>query len=97
MKIMERSKTNPVFFVEKIIGDKLWKKQRQIINAIQHSNVSVASCHGAGKSFTASRVVLHAMAMFPGTQVITTAPTNRQVKKFYGKKLEQAMIIAICH
>jgi len=87
MKIMKTSKEHPTFFAEKVLGDKLWKKQNQIINAIQHSNVSVASCHGAGKSFIASRIVLHAMSVHPGTQVITTAPTNRQVKKVLWKEI----------
>ena len=87
LKIVRASKKHPVFFVENVLGDKLWKKQKQILNEVQHNNVSVASCHGAGKSFTASRVVLHAMAVHPGTQVITTAPTNRQVKKVLWKEI----------
>jgi len=86
-KIMKKSKTNPVFFVENILGDGLWQKQKDIINAIQDGNVSVASCHGAGKSFIASRIVLHVMSVQPGTQVITTAPTNRQVKKVLWKEI----------
>lgn len=87
MKIIKKSKEAPVFFVENVIGDKLWEKQKQILRAVQHHDVSVASCHGAGKSYTASRVVLHAMSVMPGTQVITTAPTNRQVKKVLWKEI----------
>ena len=87
MKIIKTSKKHPTFFAEKVLGDKLWEKQKRILNAIQHSDVSVASCHGAGKSFIASRIVLHAMSVLPGTQVITTAPTNRQVKKVLWKEI----------
>ncbi|MFP4457565.1 MAG: hypothetical protein ACLFPS_07890 [Clostridia bacterium] len=87
LKIVKTSKKHPVFFVENVLGDKLWKKQKQILNTVQNHNVSVASCHGAGKSFTASRVVIHAMSVMPGTQIITTAPTNRQVKKVLWKEI----------
>jgi len=86
-KIIKTSRKHPVFFTNKILGDELWEMQRKVLKAAQNYDVSVASCHGAGKSYLASRIVLHAMAVLPGTQVITTAPTNRQVKKVLWKEI----------
>lgn len=87
IKIIKACRKDPVFFPEKVLGDKLWQKQKEILRAIQNNNVAVASCHGAGKSFTASRAVLHVMSTYPDTQVITTAPTNRQVKRVLWKEI----------
>lgn len=87
VKIVRTSREHPVFFAQEILGDNLWEMQEKILKAVQNYDTTVASCHGGGKSFLAARVVLHAMSVLPGTQVITTAPTNRQVKKVLWKEI----------
>lgn len=87
IKFIRTARKHPGFFTQEVLGDHLWQKQKEILNAIQHDDVTVGSCHGAGKSFIASRVVLHGLSVFPDTQIITTAPTNRQVKKILWKEI----------
>lgn len=72
---------NPEWFVQNILGNRLWKKQKEILNAVwKHKRVAIRSCHASGKTFTASNVVLTFLAAFPESAVITTAPTARQVE-----------------
>ena len=66
------------------LGITLWSKQREIADAlIKHKKVAVKSCHGSGKSFTASVVI----AWWVDTRydfdaiVVSTAPTYEQVNK----------------
>src|SRR5678810_291854 len=68
-------------FVENVLGDRPWKKQREILLSVQNNTyTAVRSCHGAGKTFTAARAALWFLQCFPGSVVITTAPSGRQVK-----------------
>jgi len=71
---------NPAEIVTRIFGDDLWSKQREIIKALwEHKRVAVQSCHGAGKTFLASRATAaHFVAHSPDL-IVTTAPTWRQV------------------
>lgn len=70
-----------VEFIEQDLGDPLWEKQRAIANALDdHRFVAVKSCHAAGKSFTAARIVAAYLILHPHSIVVTTAPTNRQVR-----------------
>jgi len=78
--IAERLK-DPIYHLEKVQGIKLQPHQSQIVEAIKnHSKVVVTSCHGLGKTFTASRLVLWFGSSFAKSKIITTAPTFRQVK-----------------
>lgn len=80
---------NPVGFVEDILGEHLWSKQRQIIQAVHdHKNVAVPSCFGAGKSWIAARVV--AWWVSTGGIAITTADTFRQVRDILWRELREA-------
>lgn len=87
IKVFNTAKKNPVYFVQEILGDTLWEKQKDIMKSISQRDTTVASCHGVGKSFTAARVVAHGVGCFPGTIGITTAPTNRQVEKILWKEI----------
>lgn len=70
-----------VEFVQDVLGRKPWSMQREIIRDVfLHKVVAVASCNAAGKSDVASDVALTFLATKPGSIVITTAPTWRQVK-----------------
>jgi hypothetical protein len=90
-KIQERIRRDPDFFFEKILGVKLWGKQREIVLSIRdHRNTSVRSCHGIGKTFTIARVALWFLFAYPPAIVINTAPTDRQVRHQYWKEFRIA-------
>src|SRR3990172_12543310 len=65
------------------LGENLWSKQRDILTALDLSDrVAVPSCHGAGKSHLAARIVAHwVISHAPGTaKVVTTSASFRQVR-----------------
>jgi phage terminase large subunit len=57
------------------------RNQEDILEAVfNYRNVSVKSCNSAGKSHIAARVAHAFLDLHPGSIVVTTAPTARQVK-----------------
>lgn len=82
-------RANPAGFVEDILGEELWSKQREIIEAVRdYQQVAVPSCFGAGKSWIAARVV--AWWVSTGGIAITTADTFRQVRDILWRELREA-------
>lgn len=80
----ERLAGDPVAWVEERLGEHLWSKQREIVRSVvENKRTMVASAHGTGKSFTASRLIgwwLDTKSVAPTeTRVITTAPSWNQV------------------
>lgn len=75
-----RIRRDPVAFIQDWLGDDLWEKQAEIAEAVRdHRRTAVKSCHGSGKSFLAARIVLWFLHAYPGSIVLTTAPTFNQV------------------
>lgn len=84
----------PVEFITDILGDDLWSKQIEIVEAVRdHRRVAVHSCHNTGKSFIAGRIVAWFVETggFGDTIVVTTAPTMRQVKAILWKEIRRAV------
>jgi len=74
---------DPVGFVETGLSERLWTKQRQILESVSvNKRTAVPSCHAAGKSFLAARAIGWWVSVHPvGTAMaITTATTFRQVR-----------------
>jgi phage terminase large subunit len=70
-----------VEFVRDVLGRNPWSMQATIIQDVfKYPVVAVKSCNAAGKSDLASDVALTFLVTIPGSIVITTAPTWRQVK-----------------
>jgi phage terminase large subunit len=70
----------PVEFVEEVLGDQLWSRQRDILFALQeHRRVVVSSSFATGKTWTAARIVTWWCATHPSAIAITTASVGRQV------------------
>lgn len=73
---------DPVWYIENILGDKLWEKQKEIVLSVRdNKRTAVKSCNAAGKSFIASRIAAWFLKTHPYSKVITTAPTHRQVEE----------------
>ena len=78
----------PVSFQARFLRRKLWAKQREICRAIAsgpHRNISVAGCHGSGKTFTLSGLVVWFLCTHSDSIVLTVAPTLRQVKLMWNE------------
>lgn len=73
---------DPVGYVREVLHVEPWLKQRQILEAVRdHRRVAVRSCHHSGKTFNAAAIVHWFCRNFDPALVITTAPTDRQVRK----------------
>lgn len=80
----ERLSRDPVAWVEERLGEHVWSKQREALaSVIDHKRTMVASCHGSGKTWLASRLIgwwLDTKDTSPTeTRIITTAPSWNQV------------------
>ena len=81
---------NPVDFAISVLGVKPWQKQNQILKAIaNHGRVSVRSCNGAGKTFTAAITILWWLMSHDNAIVITTAPSERQVREILWREVRR--------
>jgi hypothetical protein len=79
--LVERCRKDPEFFIREVLGDDPWEQQVAIMESIRDNRVTaVPSCHSSGKSWTAGRIALWFAFSYHGSKVITTAPTERQVK-----------------
>ena len=79
---------SPVWLVTRILGVNLWSKQAEILNALRdHDYVAVRSCNGSGKTFTAALATLWWLVCHDEAIVITTAPSERQVKELLWREI----------
>lgn len=85
---------DPCGFVEIVIGDTTWSRQRAVFDALAiNERVAVPSTHSASKTFSAARASAWWGAVWPisTAQVITLAPTFRQVKNLMWPEIRQAV------
>ncbi len=88
-----KGKLSPAEFVHERLGEALWSKQLEIAQSLlDHRRTAVQSCHGAGKSYTASRLTAWWLwAHQPGTAfVVTSAPTFEQVRAVLWREIGRA-------
>jgi len=91
-----RWRRDPVSFVECALGvTTLWDKQREILVALRdHPRVAVAACHNSGKTFAAACAAWWFAICFWPAKVITTAPTDRQVRQLLWSELRSLHVRA---
>ena len=88
---------HPFLFARDMLGSKWWSAQEAIANALTtHRRVAVKSANGVGKTFLAADLTLWFLLSFPGSIVLTTAPTSRQVRGLLweeiGRRVRRAKI-----
>lgn len=90
-KVIQRIRSDPYFFYEKILGDNLWEKQREIVDKVEkHRRVTIMSCNGAGKTYLIPRMALRFLIAHTHSLVINTAPTWRQIENQYWRHFRDA-------
>lgn len=75
---------DPVGYVEDVLGETTWEKQREVLVALGgNKRVAVPSAFGTGKTHIAARAALWRMSVHPfGTSLtVTTATRFRQVQR----------------
>lgn len=87
-RLVKLGQEDPEWWVRTILGAEPWPGQVQILEAVRdHREVAVRSCHGIGKDWIAARVALWFLYTHKPSIVITTGPTDRQVKGILWKEI----------
>ena len=78
----ELGRMSALEFVEKVLGEEPYEKQREILRLVDSDarRISVVGCNGSGKDWTTARVVLWWVHRFAPAKAIVTGPTLRQVE-----------------
>jgi hypothetical protein len=86
-----RGRRDPAWWIRRTLGDRPWSKQVEIMASVRDNReTAVKSCQGAGKSWNASRLVLWFLYNWAPSVVLTTAPTDRQVRGILWKEIRTA-------
>lgn len=90
--IRDRSRRDPVWFVRNVLGSDPTDYQELILWALaNHRMVTVRSCHGIGKSNLAGgQAAPWFLTSHYQSEVITTAPSLRQVQGIVWKEINRA-------
>lgn len=90
-KLLQKIKSDPFYFYEKVLGDNLWAKQREIVQKVEDNRrVTIMSCNGAGKTYLVPRMALRFLIANSHSLVINTAPTWRQIENQYWRHFRDA-------
>jgi len=82
---------DPVRFARQVLGHQPWAKQVEILEAVRDfRRVTVRACHGVGKTWVAADVALWFLLTRPRSIVLTTAPTQRQVRHLLWRYIRAA-------
>ena len=86
----ENWRKDPVGFVTKELEAEPWSKQKEILESVRdYSRVAVRSCNGSGKTYIAAHAVLWWLMCYPESLVITTAPTEHQVRDVLWREIRR--------
>lgn len=90
--ILDTYSDHPEYFVTDILGSQPWEKQIQIIQSVfNYKYTAVKTCNAIGKSYIAARIVITFLYLHPGSIVVTTAPTWRQVTDVLWREIGTAV------
>ncbi len=82
---------DPVTFVEEVLEEQPYDKQREILKAVRRRRrVSVVGCNGSGKDWAAARAVLWWIHSRSPAKAIVTGPTTRQVDDIVWNEIRTA-------
>jgi phage terminase large subunit len=83
-------RNDPNGFARKVLGVKLWSRQREIVEAVsRHRRVSVASGHKCGKSTALAVLAIWFYCTFPESRVVITATSDRQVNGIIWREIKR--------
>jgi hypothetical protein len=84
--------SDPALFATHILGVGLWDREAEILQSIKaNRRTAVKACHGVGKTFTLAVATLWWLARYPEGIVLTTSPTQRQVRTQLWSEIHRAV------
>ncbi len=90
--VARRYRADPAAFCREVLGgDAPWSRQLEVLESVRdHRRTAVRSGHGVGKSWTVARAALWWLYTRPRSVVISTAPTERQVREVLWREIARA-------
>jgi phage terminase large subunit len=83
---------DPVLFANHILGVTRWEREAEILQSIKrHRRTAVKACHSVGKTFSLALAALWWLARYPEGIVLTTSPTQRQVRTQLWSEIHRAV------
>ena len=80
----------PTGFVRNILRKSIWRAQSDILESVLwNRRTAVKSCHASGKTFIAAAITLYWVSKYDDGIVVTTAPTNTQVKNILWREVRE--------
>lgn len=81
---------DPVLFASHVLGVDLWAREIEILQSIKNQHrTAIKACHGVGKTFTLAVATLWWLARYREGVVLTTSPTQRQVRTQLWKEIHR--------
>src|SRR5205807_3031416 len=78
---MRRFRRRPELFATTVLGSTWWRRQREVASLVAAARrTAVKSANGVGKTYLAADLALWFLYSFQPSVVLTTAPTERQVR-----------------
>lgn len=91
-EIIDTYLPQPHYFVQDILGANTWNMQDEITKSVfRYPVTAVKTCNAVGKSFIAARIAISFLMLHPGSIVVTTAPTWRQVTDVLWREIATAV------
>ena len=94
--LLVRYRKDPIRFCWEVLGLRLWPRQAQILQTVadrlatgRGGTVAVPTGHGVGKSCGLGAIVVWLLTVFRAVTVLTTAPTDRQVRKIAWREIRR--------
>jgi phage terminase large subunit len=88
--MVSRYADDPVLFMREVLGFEPWSVQREIAEAVRDfDRTTVRACNASGKSAVAGALVPWWLAGGPGSIVVSTSSTERQLKKVLWREVQQ--------
>lgn len=82
----------PHMFIRDILGANTWSMQDEITKSVfKYKTTAVKTSNAVGKSWIAARIVVTFLTLLPGSIVVTTAPTWRQVTDILWREIATAI------
>ena len=91
--LVERSRDEPGWFFDNVLGVEPYAKQLEIVEALRdNQRVAVVGCNGSGKDWMSARIMLWWQSVHYPAITVVVGPTHRQVSDIVWKEARSAYL-----
>ena len=91
--LVERSRDEPGWFFDNVLGVEPYAKQLEIVEALRdNQRVAVVGCNGSGKDWMSARIMLWWQSVHYPAITVVLGPTHRQVSDIVWKEARSSFL-----